>query len=654
MTYSLTHMATAVRMLSVEMIEKAKSGHPGMPLGMADIATVLWTKFLKFDATCPTWFNRDRFILSNGHGSALLYSLMYLTGFPDVTLDEIKNFRQWGSKTAGHPEKTLIQGIDFSTGPLGQGIAGGVGMALAERILNARYGDDIVNHKTYVFVGDGCLMEGVSEEAIALAGHLSLRNLIVLWDNNRITIDGQTDITTSTDMKKRFEANQWLVLSCDGHDFQSIETALATAQTATKPVLIDCRTTIGYQAPTKGGTPKCHGSPLGSQEIIGLKQALNWAYEPFIVPNDILSAWRQVGQQFTPVRQVWETTLQDASCRDNFIRDINWVLPNDLQQLMMQEKQRVLDENKAVATRKSSESTLNLLSQHVPFLVGGSADLAGACYTKPTNAHPISATDYNGNYIHYGIREHAMGAIMNGLSAHGGILPFGGTFLSFVDYMKPAVRLGALMDLPVWYVLTHDSIGVGEDGPTHQPIEQLLSLRATPNVFVFRPCDGIETIECYECMLQRHTGPSALICSRQALPVLRTDISDNKTVKGGYILSQSERCDITLIATGSEVSLAVSVATQLRTQGFGVTVVSMPCLELFEQQSAEYQQSVLGQGYRFVIEAGSTAGWYKYISDKGAVFGIDCFGSSAPGSVLQEKYGFTTQNIMQRILDFMK
>ena len=654
MTQNLTSMAHAVRMLSVEMIEKAKSGHPGMPLGMADIATVLWTKFLKFDATCPIWFNRDRFILSNGHGSALLYSLMYLTGFSDITLDELKNFRQWGSKTAGHPEKTLVQGIDFSTGPLGQGIAGGVGMALAERMLNARYKDDIVNHKTYVFVGDGCLMEGISEEAIALAGHLALKNLIVLWDNNHITIDGQTNITTSTDMKKRFEANQWLVLSCDGHDFQSIETALQTAQTSSQPVLIDCRTTIGYLSPTKAGTPKCHGSPLGQDEIDGLKKALNWPYDAFDVPADILSAWRDVGKRFVTQRQQWEENIQHASCQTDFWNDIHQTLPMNFNQIITQAKQQILDENKAVASRKSSEQILNILSQHLSFLVGGSADLAGACYTKPTQSTIVSAHHYIGNYIHYGIREHAMGAIMNGLSAHGGFLPFGGTFLSFVDYMKPAVRLSALMDLPVWYILTHDSIGVGEDGPTHQPIEQLVSLRATPNVFVFRPCDGIETTESYECMLQRKDGPSALVCSRQALPVLRTDISENKTAKGGYVIYQSSRQDITLIATGSEVSLAVSVAKMLEQHNLGVTVVSMPCVELFEQQSETYQQTVLGQGYRFVIEAGSSGMWYKYVAGKGLVFGIDCFGSSAPGSVLQEKYGFTPDNITKQILNYIK
>ena len=498
----LTKMASAVRILSAEMIEKAKSGHPGMPLGMADIATVLWTRFLRFDAQNPNWPDRDRFILSNGHGSALLYSLMYLTGFREMTLEELKNFRQWGSKTAGHPEKTLVDGIDFSTGPLGQGLAGGVGMALAERILNASFTDELVNHKTYVFVGDGCLMEGISEEAIELAGHLRLNHLIVLWDDNHITIDGTTAITSSTDMKKRFEASQWLVLSCDGHDFDSITEALTQAQTADKPVLIDCHTIIGYGAPTKAGTPKSHGSPLGADELAGLRRALNWTNPPFEVDEDTLSAWRAVGTKGADARKNWEERLNRSSQKETFLARLNQEIPADFKEKLKAYKEKLVAEKQTIATRKSSENALNFLTAELPFLIGGSADLAGASYTKTATAKPVCATDYHGDYIHYGIREHAMGGIMNGLSAHGGFLPFAGTFLSFVDYMKPAMRLACLMELPIWYVLTHDSVGVGEDGPTHQPIEQLVSLRATPNLLVFRPCDSVEMMESCECGLQ--------------------------------------------------------------------------------------------------------------------------------------------------------
>ncbi len=654
MTISFKQMADTVRILSADMIEKAKSGHPGMPLGMADIATVLWTRFLKVDPANPQWFNRDRFILSNGHGSALLYSLMYLTGFADVTLDELKNFRQWGSKTAGHPEKTLVDGIDFSTGPLGQGIAGAVGMALAERILNAEFGDELVNHKTYVFVGDGCLMEGISEEAIALAGHLKTKNLIVLWDDNKITIDGGTNVASSTNMKMRFEANGWNVLSCDGHNEQSVVDALTEAQTSDKPVLIDCATTIGYGAPTKAGTPKCHGSPLGTEELAGLRQQLNWPYDPFEIPADILQAWRTAGSRNQSVREQWDETVMQSPRKNDFITRINCMIPPQFNQTILEFKEQIIAENKTIATRKSSESALNMLSQHLPFLIAGSADLAAASFTKQANAKPITAEDYAGNYIHYGIREHAMAAIMNGLAAHGGFLPYAGTFLSFVDYMKPAIRLACLMDLPEWYVLTHDSIGVGEDGPTHQPIEQLVSLRATPNLWVFRPCDGIETIESYECALARQSGPSAIICSRQSLPLLRHDAHENKTRLGGYVLIEPEQeRDVTLIATGSEVSLAVEAAYALTEQGISVAVVSMPCRELFEEQSASYQSEVLGSAPRLIIEAASSFGWDRFIGETGAILGIDHFGSSAPGTRLYDEYGFTVQNIELIVHSFL-
>ena len=642
----LSKMANAVRFLSVDMIEKAKSGHPGMPLGMADVATVLWSKFLKIDPSNPLWINRDRFILSNGHGSALLYSLMYLTGFEDVSLDELKNFRQLGSKTTGHPEKHLIRGIDFSTGPLGQGIAGAVGMALSERLLNARFGDDLINHKTYVFVGDGCLMEGISEEAISLAGHWNLKNLIVLWDDNSITIDGNTSITSSTDMKKRFEANGWKVFVCDGHHFESIEAALKGAIISDKPVLIDCKTMIGYGAPTKGGTPSCHGSPLGMDEVKALRENLKWNYEPFEIPQDILTAWKDSVKSHQKLYTDWEETLKNHPKKEEFLSLITKQIPSQLKNELISFKEKEIKDKKPLATRKSSQNVLDILLKNCSFLLSGSADLAGACYTKPSSAHPVSKDDFNGNYIHYGIREHAMGAIMNGIASYGAFLPLSSTFLSFVDYMKPALRLGALMQEQEIYILTHDSLGVGEDGPTHQPIEQLAMLRAMPNVTVFRPADSVETAECYELALQSKKTPCVIVCSRQELPVLRKDYKMNMSFFGGYVISESlgER-DVTLIATGSEVSLAVEVQKSLQKQGINVAVVSMPSRELFEKQSIEYQMFILGKAPHLIIEAASSFGWDRFIGETGAILSVDRFGASGNGKQVLEKFGFSVENI---------
>lgn len=646
MTVQLSQMANALRILSVDMIEKAKSGHPGMPLGMADIATVLWTRFLHFDASEPNWINRDRFILSNGHGSALLYSLLYLTGFKDVTLDEVKNFRQLGSKTAGHPEKKLLSGVDFSTGPLGQGLAGAVGMALAERILNAKYKDELINHKTYVVVGDGCLMEGVSEEAISLAGHLELKNLIVLWDDNGITIDGSTKITTSTNMKKRFIANGWMVFSCDGHNFKAIERVLKKAQNASKPVLIDCKTTIGYGAPIKAGTSASHGSPLGSDEVKGLRKKLNWQADSFEIPFDILKAWRVVGNKWKRMRLQWEKTVQDSPKRREFIAQFNKEFSPTLSKQMADYKAQLIKEKKTISTRKASQGILEILTKTCDFLIGGSADLAGASFTKTSHAVTISKENYSGNYINYGIREHGMGGVMNGLAAYGGLLPFSSTFLSFVDYMKPAIRLACLMEEQEIYVLTHDSIGVGEDGPTHQPIEQLISLRSTPNLNVFRPADSVEVAECYEIALQTSKTPSVMILSRQELPVLRTVSESNLSSQGAYVLIEAKKeRQITLIATGSEVSLAVDAQKQLAKKNISTAVVSMPCWELFEKQTLEYQQKVLGKAPRLVIEAGSSFGWDRFIGEVGAILAIDHFGISAPGKQIFKEFGFTTENI---------
>ena len=642
----LSQMANAVRFLSVDMIEKAKSGHPGMPLGMADIATVLWTKFLNIAPSNPNWVNRDRFILSNGHGSALLYSLLYLSGFKDASLDELKQFRQLGSKTAGHPEKGVMSGVDFSTGPLGQGIAGAVGMALAERVLNAKYGDDLINHKTYVFAGDGCLMEGISEEAIALAGHLNLKNLIVLWDNNKITIDGSTDITSSTNMKMRFEANNWIVLSCDGDNFEEIETVLNQAQKADKPVLIDCKTIIGYGAPTKAGKSASHGSPLGGEEAEGLRKALGWDEPAFVIPEEILNLWRTSFEKGEEKRILWEEKYQNHPLKEQFDEQISCNVTQEIKDLLMNYKKEQVENKKAMATRKSSQQVLDILIQNCSSLISGSADLAGACYTKTSTAIPISAQNYKGNYINYGIREHVMAAIMNGLTAHGGFIPLGSTFLSFVDYMKPAIRLACLMEERELYVLTHDSLGVGEDGPTHQPIEQLASLRATPNLNVFRPADSVEMAECYELALENKSTPSAIICSRQDLPVLRKDIKMNMTARGAYVISDTigER-DVTLIATGSEVALAVEAQQELLKKDIHAAVVSMPCRELFEQQSIEYQMFIMGNAPHLIIEAASSFGWDRFIGETGAILSVDTFGCSGPGKAVLEKYGFTVSNI---------
>ena len=641
----LSKMSKAVRCLSVDMIEKAKSGHPGMPLGMADIATVLWTKFLNIDPLKPDWINRDRFVLSNGHGSALLYSLLYLAGFKEATLEELKNFRQMGSKTAGHPEKHLLSGIDYSTGPLGQGIAGAVGMAISERMMNARFGDDLINHKTYVFVGDGCLMEGISEEAISIAGHLKLKNLIVLWDNNNITIDGTTDITSATNMKLRFEANGWKTLSCNGHNYSEIEQALLEAQHSDKPVFIDCKTIIGFGAPTKAGKSASHGSPLGIDEAKGLKEFLNWEYDSFEIPDDILSSWRTSFEKNHKARIEWEEKLNNNPLKNEFLNQFKKITAREIKSILLDYKKEKISENKPFATRKSSQQVLDILLQKSSRLISGSADLAGACYTKTSTAQPITADDFSGNYINYGIREHGMAGIMNGIASYGAFIPLSSTFLSFVDYMKPAIRLACLMNEKEIYILTHDSLGVGEDGPTHQPIEQLAMLRATPNLTVLRPADSIEMAEAYE-LAMLNENPTAIICSRQELPLLRKDIKMNMSALGAYVISDTpnER-DVTLIATGSEVSLAIEAQKALLEKDIHAAVVSMPSRELFEKQSIEYKMFVLGNAPHLIIEAASSFGWDRFVGETGAILSVDRFGTSAPGKEVFKEYGFTVENI---------
>ena len=647
----LQQMANAIRFLSAEAIEKANSGHPGMPLGMADVAAVLFGKYIHIAPDAPRWFNRDRFVLSAGHGSMLLYSLFYLLGYPDISIEDIKNFRQLGAKTAGHPEYGHLSGIDMTTGPLGQGISSAVGMAIAERLINAKYGNDLCNHFTYVICGDGCLMEGISEEAISLAGHLKLNKLIVLWDNNNITIDGTVDKANTTDQLARFRAAEWNTISISGHDYDQISTAIEEAQRSNKPTLIACKTTIGFGAPNKSGTSKVHGSPLGSEELSLMKKNLGWDYEPFSVPNEVMATWRAAGQKSAALYQQWREKAEANTEFMNFIRNN---LPQNWDKHLNELKAQVLQQQPKVATRKASQMCLENLVSYIPQMIGGSADLAASNLTFVDGMKTITADDYNGNNIMYGIREHAMAAIMNGLSLHGGVIPYGGTFLVFSDYMRPSMRLAALMGLRVIYVLTHDSIGVGEDGPTHQPIEHLASYRAMPNINVFRPCDVIETAEAWQLAVESETTPSILALSRQSVPTLRTSCSENLTARGAYIISPADgKVQATLIATGTEVSLAVAAQKQLKNLGIDVNVVSMPCCELFDNQSEEYKQSILGSAPRIAVEAASIYGWEKYTGMNGATIGLSGFGTSGKGEDVYAHFGITADHIVEVVKKFV-
>lgn len=649
----LKNMANAIRFLSADAIEKSKSGHPGMPLGMADVATVLFSKFIKIDPENPRWFDRDRFVLSAGHGSMLLYSLLYLLGYKDITIDDIANFRQLGAKTAGHPEYGHLAGIDMTTGPLGQGISSAVGMALAERMINARFGDELCNHYTYVINGDGCLMEGISEEALSLAGHLKLNKLIVLWDNNNITIDGTVDKANSTDQIKRFQALGWNTLEIDGHDYGEIEKAIAKAQKSDKPTLIACKTKIGFGAPTKCGTSKCHGSPLGAEEVAAMRKALDWPYDPFEVPEEILSSWREAGLRNHQTYQKWEEKAHAAGKTfDDFINDR---LPSGWDDHLKALEEKAIAEQTKVATRKASQMCLEQIVPYVPQIIGGSADLAASNLTFVDGMKTVTKDDYSGNNIMYGIREHAMAAIMNGLSLHGGAIPYGGTFFVFSDYMRPSMRLAALMGIRAIYVLTHDSIGVGEDGPTHQPIEHLASYRAMPNIYTFRPCDVVETAECWRIAIESEKTPSILALSRQNLPMLRTDAKLNLSARGGYIIyGEKDNRQATLIATGSEVSLAVEAAQALAQEGIKVAVVSMPCTELFDAQDISYQEDILGQAPRIAIEAGSKFGWERYVGLKGDIIGMDGFGASGPAGELYNYFGITKEEIVDSVKSYLK
>ncbi len=642
----IRRLANAVRALSMDAVQAANSGHPGMPMGMADAATALFSRFLKFDPGNPKWPDRDRFVLSAGHGSMLLYSLLFLTGYGDISLDDIKRFRQLGSPCAGHPEYGHLAGIETTTGPLGQGIATAVGMALAERILNARFGDELVNHKTYVIASDGDLMEGISHEAIGLAGHLKLSNLIVLYDDNNISIDGDTAITDSTDQRRRFEASGWDTHLVDGLNGEEVGRALLAAQSTDKPTLICCRTVIGYGAPKKAGTAKAHGEALGAEEISGARKNLDWPYEPFVIPDDILSAWRAIGAKGKAAREAWQARKKASPKAAEFDAAISLDLPKGFAPAIIELKKKLSAERPAVATRKSSEMALEVINAEIPTTIGGSADLTGSNNTKTKGQKEIAPGDFSGRYIHYGIREHGMAAAMNGMALHRGVIPYGGTFLIFSDYCKPAIRLSALSGERVIYVMTHDSIGLGEDGPTHQPIEQLAGLRAMPNLLVFRPADAVEVAECWQLALEHSRCPSLLALTRQNLPTVRTTHTDeNLCARGAYeIAPAGSRAKVTFLATGSEVEVAVKARDLLEAEGIGARVVSMPCWELFDQQDETYRERVLGPGtVKVGIEAASPLGWDRYIGPDGAFVGMHSFGASAPAKDLFRHFGITPE-----------
>lgn len=655
---SLDHkqMANAIRALSMDAVEKANSGHPGMPMGMADVATVLFSRFLKFNPADPVWPDRDRFILSAGHGSMLLYSLLFLTGYEKMTLEEIKNFRQLESLTPGHPEVMPDCGIETTTGPLGQGISTAVGMALAERIMNARFTDELVDHYTYVIASDGDLMEGISHESCALAGHLGLDRLIVLYDDNGICIDGPTSLSYSDDVTKRFEAYGWDVQEIDGHNPDQISRAIATAQTSGRPSLIRCKTHIGFGAPTKQGSSSSHGAPLGDKEIAGARENLGWAYEPFFIPTEILAMWRIAGQRSLPEYQDWNKRVEQNRYKDDFFALLTGDVSATVAPLIQKAKAEFTKDKPKLATRASSGKVLEKLVPAMPFLIGGSADLTGSNNTQVKGPSAISAGHFEGQYIYYGVREHGMAAIMNGLSLHGALIPYAGTFLTFSDYNRPAIRLAALMKQRVIHVMTHDSIGLGEDGPTHQPVEHLAALRAIPNCFVFRPCDAVEVAESWEFALNRKAGPSILSLTRQGLPTLRVeDSAENRVAKGAYILAEAEGNlpKAVLIATGSEVEIAMQAREILQKANIPTRVVSMPCMELFASNYKAYQEEVLGpkDAVRVGIEAAIRMGWDRWLGQDGIFIGMTGFGESAPAEELYRHFGITADAIVTAVKD---
>jgi transketolase len=651
---SHAEMANAIRFLAIDAVEKAKSGHPGMPMGMADVATVLFSRFLKFDPADPAWPDRDRFVLSAGHGSMLLYALLHLTGYEGVTLDELKSFRQWGSKTPGHPEVGHTPGVETTTGPLGQGIATAVGMALAERLMNARFGDDFVDHFSYVIAGDGCLMEGLSHEAISLAGHLRLSRLIVLFDDNSISIDGPTSLACSDDQIARFRAAGWSACRIDGHDPDAIAAAIEQAGNSERPSLIACRTLIGFGAPGRQGSEKAHGAPLGADEVARTRNALNWPYQPFQIPEPIIEQWRKAGARGHAARQSWieRTRRINSSARSPFHDALNRNLPCGYTDAMTRIRGRFAAEQPNIATRQASQLVIDEIAQALPNLLGGSADLTHSNLTRAKTQQPVRPDGFDGGYIHYGVREHAMAAAMNGIALHGGLIPYGGTFLCFADYSRPAIRLAALMRIRVIHVMTHDSIGLGEDGPTHQPVEHLASLRAIPNLLVFRPGDAIETAEAWDCALRTQSGPSVLCLSRQAMRTFRDGTGDaNQVAFGAYVVVEPEGGrDVTLIATGSEVSIAQHAAEVLASLSVRAAVVSAPCFDLFRQQSREYRTAVLGRVPRVGVEAAVEGDWARWLGDGGEFVGMTGFGASAPAETLYREFDISADAVTRAAL----
>ncbi len=650
-------LANCIRALAIDAVEAANSGHPGAPLGMADAATVLFARHLKFDAAHPDWADRDRFVLSNGHASALLYALLYLTGYQDMTIDEIRAFRQWGSKAAGHPEYGHAKGIETTTGPLGQGIAGAVGMAMAERRLADEFGADVVDHHTYVLCGDGCLEEGISQEAASLAGHLGLGKLVVLYDDNGITIDGSTTISFSEDIPARFRACGWHVQTCDGHNIGALDQAIAAAKAATtRPSLIAMRTVIGFGAPNKAGKESSHGAPLGAQEAAATKAALGWTAPAFEIPDDLLTRWRQIGSRGAAARQAWQDRFaaQPVARRDEFERRISGALPSGYPNAVEALKRELFAKPQKVATRRASQIALEAITAAAPEMIGGSADLTGSNLTRVKAVDSQFTRSQSGRYVGYGVREFAMGAMMNGMVTHGGLIPYGGTFLVFSDYARGAIRLSALMGIGTIYVMTHDSIGLGEDGPTHQPVEHLASLRALPRLLVFRPADVVETLECWDVAVRSRHRPSLLALSRQAVPQLRghdgDDPTENRVASGAYVIRSfgGNKRDVTLLATGTEVSLAIEAAEVLAKDGLSVAVVSMPCWELFEAQPKTYRQSVLGSAPRVAVEAAGKFGWTRYVESEEDVIGLDDFGASAPAERLYAEFGITREAIVAK------
>jgi len=644
-------LANAIRALAMDAVQKANSGHPGMPMGMADVATVLFTRFLKFDPAAPAWADRDRFVLSAGHGSMLLYALLYLTGYEDMTLAELKNFRQLGSRTAGHPEFGHAAGIETTTGPLGQGLGNAVGMALAERLLNARFGDGLVDHYTYCIAGDGCLMEGISHEAISLAGHLRLAKLIVLFDDNGISIDGSVDLACSDDQLARFQASGWATTRVDGHDPDAVARAIAAAQQSDRPSLIACKTTIGFGAPNKQGTAATHGSPLGETEVAAARERLGWPHAPFEIPAGILESWRGAGRRNAGARKAWQDRLAKSDQRATFEGQLAGKLPDGWQDAVAAFKEKVVAEAPSLATRVSSQQVLEVLTAQIPAMIGGSADLTGSNNTRAKGQGVVKPGDFSGSYLHYGVREHGMAAAMNGIALHGGLIPYGGTFLVFTDYCRPSIRLSALMGQRVVYVMTHDSIGLGEDGPTHQPVEHLAALRAIPNLKVFRPADTVETAECWELALLSEDGPSVLALTRQNLPTLRREYAENLSAFGAYILAPADsQRQVTLIASGSEVQIAMEAQQLLRGEGISAAVVSMPSWELFEQQPPHYRDEVLGPGtLHIAIEAAGPFGWDRWIEAGGTFIGLRGFGASAPAKELFEKFGISAKAVVEAV-----